>query len=164
MSLNRDAELALIHKLRHLRRFSAGGRPALHKPLLLLYALAELKLRHRDTASYREADEIVTPLLRDFGPTGTRARVADPFARLEGDGLWQIRATNRDELFDGGGNARPGALYKHNPEAGFDSDSLMVLRTTPGLVDRAIGLLLEAGVPPQAHEEVCRRLGLSEDQ
>jgi putative restriction endonuclease len=147
--------------LQYLRRFSAGGRPALHKPLLLLFALAELKLRQRDAVSYRDADDVVTPLLREFGPTGTRGRVADPFARLEGDGLWQIRAANRDELFDSGGNARPGALHKHNPVAGFDPDTLKSLRTVPELVDRAINLLLENGIPPEAQKEVLDRLGLA---
>jgi putative restriction endonuclease len=161
MSLNEDAKAAFIHKLQHLRRFSAGGPPALHKPLLLLYALAELKLRQRETVSYREADTVITPLLQKFGPPGTRARVSDPFARLEGDGLWQIRAVDRAALFDRGGNARPSALLKQNAEAGFDPGSIEALTSIPGLMDEAISLLLESNVPQDARAEVCKKLGLA---
>src|SRR5262249_34134954 len=121
---------------------------------------AELKLRGRDAVSYRDADKIVTPLLRKYGPTGTRARIADPFARLEGDGLWQIRATNRDELFDNGGNARPALLQKYNTEAGFDPETLKTLRAVPGIVDQAIEVLLKSALPAETHEEVRSRFGL----
>jgi putative restriction endonuclease len=154
-------EAEFLHKLRHLRKFSAGGRQAVHKPLLLLYALAELKHHQREMVRYREADEIVTPLLRKYGPSGTRARVSDPFARLEGDGIWEIKSTNREELFDNGGNARPGPLSKHNTEAGFNEEVLALLRRSPALIDEAAMVILDEALPAGDHSDLLAQIGLT---
>lgn len=77
-----DRAAQFIDRLGKLRQFSATGRRAPHKPLLLLYALAQLKHHGRDRVKYRDAERVLTPLLQAYGPTGTRARVANPFARL----------------------------------------------------------------------------------
>ena len=148
-----------LHKLGHLRKFSSDGRPALHKPLLLLYALAEFKQRRRETVSFRETDSVVTPLLKKYGPTGTSARVSDPFVRLESDGIWEIRTTNRDELFDRSGNARPGILSKNDTEAGFSGDVLALLRTHPGPVDNAARTILDTHIPAGIQKDVLDSVG-----
>ncbi|MCO6415210.1 hypothetical protein JYK14_03340 [Siccirubricoccus sp. KC 17139] len=158
-----DRATEFLEQLGKLRQFSAMGRRAPHKPLLLLYALAQLKHHGRDRVKYRDAERVLTPLPQTYGPTGTRARVADPFARLEGDGIWRIESENRDALFDSGGNARPGALSKHDAEAGFDDRTLSLLRDRPRTIDEAARVLLERNLPPQTHAEVLERVGLRLD-
>jgi len=153
-------EADFLRRLGHLRQFSSGGRRAPHKPVLLLYALAQLKHHRREAIRYREADEVVTPLLKTYGPIGTRARVADPFARLEGDGIWEIKSVARDDLFDSGGNARPGVLSQRNPEAGFSQKVLGLLQRKPALIDEAARVLLEANLPSESHVHVLQRVGL----
>ena len=155
-----DRAAQFIDRLGKLRQFSATGRRAPHKPLLLLYALAQLKHHGRDRVKYRDAERVLTPLLQAYGPTGTRARVADPFARLEGDGIWQIKSANRDALFDRSGNARPGALSKHDAEAGFDEPTLSLLRDRPRTIDEAARLLLDRNLPPEAHTKILEAVGL----
>jgi putative restriction endonuclease len=154
-----DPVAEFLHKLGHLRKFSAGGHKALHKPLTLLYALSELKHRRSETIRYRLADEVVTPILVKFGPSGSRARVADPFARLEGDRLWKIRTANREEIFDAAGNARPGALSRLDVEAGFDPETLRLLRSKPELIDEAVRVIVEAHIPPDIRETVLHMVG-----
>jgi putative restriction endonuclease len=103
-----DAD-TLLTRLSCLRRFTSGGLRAPHKPLLILFALGRLKHGRDDAISYCDADAILALLLRIYGPTGTRARTADPFGRLESDGIWRIQG-DRCSLFDRGGNLRPAVL------------------------------------------------------
>ena len=149
-----------LNKLRKLRQHSYDGRRALHKPLLLLYVLGQLKHHGAGRVRYSEAKKQIEPLLHRYGPPGTRARVADPFARLEGDGIWTLISSERAALFDAGGNARPGALERQDPEAGFDDATLGLLGRKPALIDEAARVLLEANFPPDTHEEVLRHVGL----
>jgi putative restriction endonuclease len=149
-----------LDRLRRLRQHSYAGRRALHKPLLILYALGRLKHHGVRRVRYREAKSQVEPLLHRYGPPGTRARVADPFARLEGDGIWTLISDERATLFDAGGNARPGALDRQDPEAGFDGPTLNLLGRRPALIDEAARVLLDANFPPDIHEEVLGSVGL----
>ena len=84
-----------LKRLTHLRKFSASGRKALHKPTLLLYALAEFKHRNADTIHYAAAEEVIGPILEKFGAPRSRAlketesgsfgwRTADSFSTLGG--------------------------------------------------------------------------------
>jgi hypothetical protein len=109
---------------------------------------------------YHEARDQVAPLLKQYGPPGTRARVSDPFSRLESDGIWVLIAPDRDALFAPGGNARPGALDPQNPEAGFDDATLTLFRRKPELVDAAARALLDANFPAIDHQQVLRDVGL----
>lgn len=86
-----------LETLGSLRRHASNGVRAPHKPLLLLFALAQFKAGH-DGIRYRDAAEILRPLIRTYGPAGTKARVADPIARLRSDGIWRMDAS--PSLFD----------------------------------------------------------------
>ena len=89
--------------------------------------------------------------------------MADPFTRLENDGIWALVSGDRRTLFDAGGNARPSILYRQDPEAGFDDATLGLLGRKPDLIDEAARLLLDANFPPEIHEEVLRDVGLRLD-
>jgi len=152
-----------LGRLQKLRQHSFAGRRALHKPLLILYVLGRLKDHGIGTVRYSEAKKMIEPLLQRYGAPGTRARVADPFARLEGDGIWTLTSNDRAALFDAGGNARPGALLRQDPLAGFDHATQGLLGRTPALIDEAARLLLEANFTPDTHKEVLRDVGLRLD-
>jgi len=146
-----------LNRIDGLRRHTGNGVRAPHKPLLLLFALARLKAG-KATISYSEADNVLPRLLRTYGPSGTRARVADPFVRLRSDGIWQLDA--RPDLFDGSGQGRPAAMAAADPEAGFTDEVLDLLRRDPGLVDRAARRLLDANFPPGLHDDIAAAVGL----
>lgn len=152
-----------LDRLRKIRQHSYAGRRVVHKPLLILYVLGRLKHHSVGRVRYREANSQIKPLLHRYGPPGTRARVADPFTRLESDGIWTLVSNNRDTLFDAGGNARPGALDRQDPEAGFDDTTLRLFGRTPALIDEAARVVLDANFPADIHEEVLREVGLRLD-
>lgn len=149
-----------LERLRKLKQHHSAGMRARHKPILLLYALARMKHYGAERISYREARDQVAPLLMRYGPPGTRARVSDPFSRLESDRIWVLLARDRNALFAAGGNARPGALDRHNPEAGFDDATLALLRRRPELIDAAARVLLDANFPAVDHDQVLHDVGL----
>ncbi|WP_372393843.1 hypothetical protein ABMY26_00755 (plasmid) [Azospirillum sp. HJ39] len=116
--------------LGNLQRHASNGVRAPHKPLLLLYALARL-MAGNDRIRYLDAAAVLPQLTRTYGPTGTRARVADPIARLRSDGIWRLDAS--PTLFDASGQGRPRAMADADPEAGFTPEVLSLLHQTPGL-------------------------------
>ncbi len=75
-----------------LRRFSANGHRAPHKPLLILYALAQWQTGKREIV-YAEAEEQLNQLIRNFGGIGY-PRASYPFVRLTNDGVWEIKDRN----------------------------------------------------------------------
>jgi len=152
-----------LGRLQKLRQRSFAGSRALHKPLLILYALGRLKDHGIGTVRYSEARRMIEPLLQRYGPPGTRARVADPFARLESDGIWTLISNDRAALFDAGGNARPSALHRQDPSAGFDHATQGLLERTPALIDEAAKVLLNANFAPDIHKEVLHAVGLRLD-
>ena len=143
--------------LGNLRRHASNGVRAPHKPLMLLFALARFKAR-QDGIRYREADAVLPQLIRTYGPAGTRARVADPIARLRSDGIWRLDAS--PALFDASGQGRPRAMADADPEAGFTPEVLALLHQTPGLADQAARQLLDANFPSSLHEDIAAAVGL----
>lgn len=71
------------------RRFTANGHRAPHKPLLILYALAQWQMGKR-VILFAEAEERLNQLIRDFGGIGY-PRSSYPFVRLANDGVWEIK-------------------------------------------------------------------------
>ncbi|MCK8784706.1 hypothetical protein M0638_09965 [Roseomonas sp. NAR14] len=145
--------------LRKLRRHPGPAGPAPHKPLMLLYALVQLRQHGRHRIGYRDADRVVGSLLARNASAGTRARVADPFLRLETDGIWQVELADRVEVLDGGGNGRPAILARLDPQAGFSDPILALLRHCPALVDEAINQLLDDNFPQDGHSAIITALG-----
>jgi putative restriction endonuclease len=158
-SIDKNQGQDFLNKLTRLRKFSGGGHAALHKPVMLLYALSEFAHRNADAIRYRAAETVVAPILAKFGPPGTRARVADPFTRLEGDGFWILRSGNRDEMFDKSGNPRPGQLNKFDAEAGFDDKFLLVLHSQSQLVTEAVHVVSETHIDAAIRREVLMMVG-----
>lgn len=143
--------------LGNLRRHASNGVRAPHKPLLLLFALARFKAG-QDSIRYQDAAAVLQPLIRTYGPAGTKARVADPIVRLRSDGIWRLEA--KPSLFDASGQGRPGAMADANPEAGFSPEVLALLQTQPGLADIAARRLLDANFPVSLHEAIAAAVGL----
>lgn len=147
---------AFLSRIASVRRAVQDGRRAPHKPLVLLYALAQLRNTDRARFGFAEAEPVIAPLLRQFAPPVREVVVANPFLRLENDGFWAIEGA----VPGSHGVPSRGVLLSANPKAGFDEASLVLLRREPGLIDRAARQLLDANFPPSVHEEILTAIGL----
>jgi len=82
-----DPSPSVLDRFESLSVWKRGTQRAPHKPLLVLYALAELERGHR-WVSFRDVDRDLTELLDEFGPPRTRHHPEYPFWRLQNDGVW----------------------------------------------------------------------------
>ena len=151
---------SILEPFEKIRIFSQGGLRAPHKPILLLYALARLRADGRDDLLFTDIERPVGEIIRSYAPPGSKARVQDPFRYLESDGIWQMRAADREALLGPGNAARISELRRQGVTGGFTAVWLQRFHDDPGLVDWATLILLERNFPLSLHEEILDRVGL----
>jgi putative restriction endonuclease len=100
----------------------------LHKPLLLLYALARVVDSHGRFVSFRELDKPLRYLLRLFGQSRRSVHPEYPFWRLQRDGLWEV--PNGELLPRRNGSKDPlrTALIRRDTQGGFPEQIYGALR------------------------------------
>jgi putative restriction endonuclease len=136
-----------------------GGQRAPHKPLLLLYALAQFAQGH-ERLPFSEIEPRLVGLLRDFGPARKQYHASYPFWRLQNDGLWSLdgigglvqRASNRDPTLT--------SLRQTDPAGRFPPEVAALLRQHPGLIAELAETILDAHFPGAIHAEVLNAVGL----
>ena len=90
-----DDEIYLAEMFSQLRTWTRGSQRAVHKPLLILYAFGQLQLG-REKLSYKDIDQPLRDLLKNFGPNSKSYRSEYPFWRLQNDGVWDL--TNAEKV------------------------------------------------------------------
>lgn len=147
-----------FRRIAKIRMWTANGKLASYKPLLLLLALGRLSRGEPKLASYEHE---IRPALRDLfdrfaSPSG---RPLYPFWRLRNDGLWEIPGaetlpTNRS------GDVRESMLIRHGACGGFPEPLQHLLQGDPVLVERAAAYLLAANFSESRHLHIRQRVGL----
>ena len=153
-----------------LRRFQAfsvwerRGERAPHKPLLILYAIGKLLLG-KERLPYKEIEEDLRNLLKEFGPWRRNYRPQDPFWRLKNarnpeDRIWEI--PNEHEISEGRrsdgtptGDAIIADLQKHGL-GGFLEPIADQLRSDVGLRFEVVGRLLGSHFPVTYHADILQ--------
>jgi putative restriction endonuclease len=155
--------LAMLSREEVLRRFGAlrqanlaTGQRAPHKPLLVLYLLAQLQARsasrERLIVPYREIDERVGPLIETFGPPAKGAhRAALPFFHLD-QSVWKLEGERL-----GPGHAR---LRDAAAAGGLLPEVEEALRADPSLIVEVARRLLESNFPETYVPDLCAAIGL----
>jgi putative restriction endonuclease len=141
--------------------WTRDGKPALHKPLLVLLALARVQ-RGQRWLTFGEASKTLTTLLARFAPASRSPQPADPYWRLQRDGLWVL--PDADVLRTAA--SKPGdvpthALRERDAKAGFSDEVFAALSKDPRLIHEAARLLLTRYFPPDTHEAVAAAVGLA---
>jgi putative restriction endonuclease len=84
---------ALVDQFLKVKSWRNGGIRAPHKPLLMLYSLAQFS-RGDEELIFAEVEGEVRNLLRGFGPNRQTYRAEYPFWRLQNDNLWCVSTDN----------------------------------------------------------------------
>lgn len=145
---------AQIEKIRVYRR---GEERAAHKPLLLLLALANVRILRKRLVSYSEIEPKLVRLLREFGPTRKTSPI-DPFWRLTKDGLWVIPEKGNISV-DRSGRPSRKVLLKDEVQGGFPQEVFDHLINNPKEVDQIVGQILEKNFPESYHQPILDELG-----
>src|SRR4051812_13784975 len=81
-------ESELLEAFEGIRVWQRGGRRAVHKPLLVLFALGSLWRGEPAIMSFAQIEPALRKLLEQFGPSSALTSVHYPFWHLQTDGLW----------------------------------------------------------------------------
>ena len=151
---------AILRRFADLRIFQRGERRAVHKPLLILLALARLERGEPRLIDYADLDAPLKRLLTEFGPSSAPGSRHYPFWHLRTDGIWELQGP--PEILDRPAAATPnlGDLRALHVAGGFAPALDARLRQDVALRKTSACRLLEAHFPPSLHEDIAAELGL----
>ena len=150
---------SLLRKFEGLRIWSAKGKPAPQKPLLVLLALGKLS-QGEERLSFRAFCDRLPELVKQFWPDRAPPKPEHPFWRLRNDHVWkvdhqeQIRVNLR-------GDALRSDLKDHNALGGFTDDVLRILKSNPKNIESLVSQILHLNFPAHRHEEILDAVGLA---
>lgn len=148
-----------LSRLSKIRVWRKGTKRAPHKPLLILYALGQVRQGNKRFIPYCEIEPKLTSLLRKFGPPANQWNPHYPFGRLVNDGLWEllgdeeVRRTKSKDLVKT-------SLKQHDVRGGFIKTDYQLLSSNVGLIEEGTSLLLEAHFPRSTHDDIRSAVGL----
>lgn len=150
-----------LHRLDAINVWKRRGQRAPHKPLLLLLALGRLQRGEKRLAGYGpEVSEPLSDLLRQFGPSRSVLHPEAPFARLSGDGLWEVVTDVEMATIRGKGGVTHRKLIDHAACGGFPDAVQRLLLDDPDLVETAAQRLLDGHFAPSLHDSIRNAVGL----
>jgi len=148
--------------IQNITVWKKGAQRAPHKPLLLLYALAQSQQDRKRLIPYPEIDKKLKQLLMDFGPSRNSFNPEYPFWRLQNDGIWELKNA-RNVRINRSGDARKSDLMNQNVGGGFTEDIFEFLQAHPETAVELAQDILEANFPSSIHEDILQAVGLESE-
>ena len=151
----------MVDRFLGLRAWSRGEQRAIHKPLLVLYAIGVASRSRKRLIPYRQVNHDLGALLKEFGPPRRTIHTEYPFWRLQHDGIWEVE--NAGELRRRASNSDPikSELIAHDIHGGFNADVFAVLRRSASTREKIVRSLLSAHFPRTLHGDILASVGLS---
>lgn len=156
--MSRESTLAAFDDL---NRAKWRGEEAPHKPLLALLAVSRLMRLGETRLSFREVENELDGLIRQFGfreSTSVDARL--PFWHLTNDGVWRVELSDRSELVFSGQRPTRNELWDQDARGRLSDPILADLQAAPGLAWELFGRLLNDFFDPACHERLIQQVGL----
>ncbi len=150
----------ILNRLTAVNVWTSGTRRAPHKPLLLLLALARCSRGEPREIPYREVDQKLGALLREFGPPSKSYHPEYPFWRLQNDGIWLVRDADNLALRTGHSDARKSELMRTNALGGLTPEIYEALRKDHKLLADVARAILETHFPSTLHDDILSAVGL----
>ncbi|MBK9304620.1 MAG: hypothetical protein IPM94_12230, partial [bacterium] len=137
----------ILDRLTSVSVWTSGDRRAPHKPLLLLLALARCSRGEPREIPYREVDQKLGALLREFGPPSKSYHPEYPFWRLQNDGIWLVRDADNLALRTGHSDVRKSELLRTNVPGGLSPEIYTALQKDHRLLVEVAAAILDAHFP-----------------
>ncbi len=146
-----------------IRVWQRGDQRAVHKPLLVLYALAKLGTGAEALTDWNDVEPGLKELLEEFGPDGSAATRHNPFWHLRTDGLWQLEGPAGILARPPGTTPTLTELRDNHVRGGFPPELHDALRSDPQLVSDIAQRIVEAHFPESIRGDVLAATGLPSD-
>jgi putative restriction endonuclease len=155
------ADPAILERFDALNVWSRGDQRAVNKPLLLLYALGRWNQGDQSDIPFREVNEKLTKLLKEFGPPRQVLHPEYSFWRTQNDGVWTVDSPI--ELTSRQSNTDPlkSEMLAYDVRAGFSDDVKAAFRANPFFVTEVAARLLEGHFPESIHADILAEVGLT---
>lgn len=148
----------ILRRFEKLSVWSRSGEFGPHKPLLVLYALGRWQ-RGLTVVSFREVEEDLKRLLREFGPPRKSDHPEYPFWRLQNDDVWTVHAPTGLIMRAGHSDPRLTELRSHNVSAEFSGDVQAALANDGNLLSEIASRMLER-FPVSVHQRILDAVDL----
>ena len=153
----------LQQKITNITIWKKGDQRAPHKPLLLLYVLAQYKQGHDRLFDYeKEIEKPLHDLLARFGPQRKHYYPNMPFWRLKNDGFWQlINFENCTNPILPSKEPTSKTLSSYQVLGGFDEQTYKLIKTNPTIIDQLAGQILSQHFTESVQENLINRFGFN---
>lgn len=132
--------------------FAGGGR-APYKPLLILWALGQLRSGKENRFAYESSEQPISQLIDEFSPSSTnRYRAEMPFFHLENE-IWELAGD--DEL-----QPKRSVLRRHNAVGKFRPEVEALLVAETELIEEAASFLITTHFTESYVEPIFSAVGL----
>lgn len=155
--MTRDEILLAFDRMRVWQR---GDQRAVHKPLLVLLALAKVDAGGTAMMDWNDTEPVLKDLLGEFGPDGASNTRHYPFWHLRTDGLWQLDGPAGILGRPAGATPTLTELRQNHVRGGFPPDLLAALRDDPQLVAMIAQRIVDAHFPESIRNDVLAAVGL----
>ena len=152
----------VVQQFDKIRAQSLDGKQALHKPLLLLIALARCASGEERLAPFPFYDEMLLMLFANFYPEGLKNRNTHyPFGKLENDGVWHVAGSAQLKR-TGAGHLYKSELINKNVKGGFPEEVWMQLSSHQSLLRSVVSKILCRFFSPENHAYLLKQSGFPE--
>ena len=153
----------ILQAFDRMRVWQRGDQRAVHKPLLVLYALSKVGAGGTAMIDWNEAEPHLKDLLEEFGPGGSSSSRHYPFWHLKTDGLWNLDGPADILARPAGATPNLGELRKHHIKGGFPPTLGNALADDPQLVSIIANRIVDAHFPESIRADVLSAVGLASE-
>lgn len=148
-------------RFQKLRIWKRAGTRAPYKPMLAIWAIGRCLNGKPRLVDFATVHVELSRLVRRFGPHRRRVPTAEPFWRLQNDGVWEIEKPELVSV-DCSGSALVSDLRQHGIMGGMLESDYNAIREDPDLAWRIATFLLADHFPDTLHDDILRATGFFE--
>jgi hypothetical protein len=149
----------VINRFQAVKVFKEQGKISLHKPVLLLYALAQCWHGKERLLHFYEIDKAFKDIFIRFSLSGEYKNSYYPFGKLENDGIWEV--TNSKNLKRTSvGHLYKSELLEKNICGGFTENIYNTILNDKVLIKELMNYLLSTYFDSKIHKEILHFLGI----
>lgn len=150
----------IIQAFDRMRVWQRGDQRAVHKPLLVLYALSKIGPDGAAMIDWNEAEPHLKALLEEFGPDSAANSRHYPFWHLKSDGLWQLDGPESILSRPAGATPTLTELREHHVKGGFPPALREALQADPQLASVITDRIIDAHFPESIRADILAAVGL----
>ncbi|MBN1460493.1 MAG: HNH endonuclease [Armatimonadetes bacterium] len=150
----------VLSAISNITVWKKGGQRAVHKPLLLLLALARIARGETNEFPFREVEPKLEQLLREFGRPRSSHHPEYPFYRLQRDGLWTLRDAEDLPRRKSNTDIPRTVLRDHNTVGQLTPAIHAALASNRSILVEAANLILDSHWEGSYHDDILSAIGL----